>query len=190
MRLLIQEFSDPPDNPKSAKIGRVFGGGALGLSDQAWDILDEIFTIRYMGAAEYERGALPKALHAVFEAKDSYVSGRMTLKPFQFRGHWKRSSSTEDLPKRKAQEVLYICLETATEQVKEIIIQVAKNKAEVKNGCHFPEALDPLSKEDSEYKGWLDLQNKFFFFTDKTMHDRICQAFGITVITVTEENQR
>jgi len=63
---LLQRLKKSRYNPDSksplAKAHRVFGGGMLGLNEKQWDLLDPIFEIDYMGAAEFEFGTIPKCL--------------------------------------------------------------------------------------------------------------------------------
>ena len=66
---LIQRLNKPyGENPFGLKDNPfAFGGGLVngGLSHEAMDILRGIFSFDYMGAAEFEFGAVPKALQTI-----------------------------------------------------------------------------------------------------------------------------
>lgn len=53
-----------------------FGGGYRngGLSEEAVNLIEDIFTCDYMGAAEYEFGALPKSLEYIAKNAKDFVS--------------------------------------------------------------------------------------------------------------------
>lgn len=77
---LIQRLKDPylghEKNPFS------FGGGYKngGLADEAIDLLKDIFSFDYMGAAEFEFGALPKALNRIASEIKDYTTWSTTVK--------------------------------------------------------------------------------------------------------------
>jgi hypothetical protein len=73
MRYLIQRLEKPSKDAKWNPFS--FGGGYRngGLSADAVGLLAPVFQPAYMGAAEYEFGALPKALQAVATLKKGVI---------------------------------------------------------------------------------------------------------------------
>jgi hypothetical protein len=64
----VQRIKRPlTENPDEVTIDEVFsfGGGGSGLSRDAWRIIRPIMSFDYMGAAEYEFDALPKAFQQI-----------------------------------------------------------------------------------------------------------------------------
>lgn len=62
---LVQRLLPKPGSEFGARASRAFGGGLLGLGDEAWRLLQEFCDIDYMGAAEYEFGTFPRAIQAM-----------------------------------------------------------------------------------------------------------------------------
>ena len=78
---LVQRLKKPykgnADNPFN------FGGGLLrgGMNEEAYRALNQIFTFDYMGSAEFEFGAVPKAIDVIAEgfAKGDGVTGKIEI---------------------------------------------------------------------------------------------------------------
>jgi hypothetical protein len=178
-----------------------FGGGKRhgGLSEVAVAMLGTIFSFDYMGAAEFEFGAVADAISALVEAFH----------------HGTGQTGMIDTAKWKPKphhEIFYICRKADEEYVKTIIPTLAafglkyelygsfKESAEeragretlrdgglkigskkqsagdlrLKEGVRFADALYDM--DAGRYIGWLELDNKFVFFTDKEAFDKMVRC--------------
>lgn len=153
---LIQRLNKPVGfvNPFS------FGGGLVngGLSEKASDMLSEIFSFDYMGAAEFEWGAVPAALQFVAE-----------------------QASAGKLVSGQHQGVYYIAPLAYEEGVKRVIDQLINNEYDLrlKERCGLATALNRQSAETRGPVGWLELDNGFFMFVDQEMFENTKRVFGI-----------
>ena len=136
-----------------------FGGGYPngGLSDEVIEFFNPLFSFDYMGAAEFEFGALPKALKKLF-------SSAMTANVMEV------DSGDGD---GSVFEVWYIC---DINHVGEVTSRIASwAKAEPKNGLtkeciHLDKSI---RENDPRFIGWIELDNGFMFFIDKKPWDAI-----------------
>ena len=144
---LIQRLCQPKnfDNPFS------FGGGYIngGLSKEAMDILRPIFSFDYMGSAEFEFGALPKALQIISDRKN--VSGEIN-------------------------GVHYICSNEQVEYVEKTIKQLIEDEYRLglRESCRLSNVLNGTN---GNIGGWIELNNGFMFFTDETMFNKTKELF-------------
>ena len=143
-----------------------FGGGIKngGLSDEAMDLLGDIWAFDYMGSAEFEWGAVPQALS--FIAEQAYADNICTGN-IDFGG-----DST----------VYYITPTTYKNEVVRRIEALHQNEIpfDLKEDC----GLSRYFRATTIYRttvGWLELDNGFAFFVDKDMFDKTCRLFGIEV---------
>lgn len=142
------------DNPFS------FGGGLKngGLSDEAMGHLRGIFSFDYMGAAEFEWGAVPKALQKI--AKHALVGTRMEIE-----------DST----------VYILCDYRHEAEVRDRIRGWGTGTGE---RLKEPTRLDHgLRTPSYPVRGWLELDNGFFFFTDEQMWSSTAALFGVKTVT-------
>lgn len=146
------------DNPFS------FGGGRKngGLSDKAMDLLRDIFLFDYMGAAEFEWGAVPKAIQflAMCSADGQIVAFAIDL------GN---------------DETVY-CLSPSPykDDAEERIRMLRKDEysIEKKEWCGLQRAFEEEETARSVV-GWLELDNGFAFFKDKDMFLGFCKLMGV-----------
>ena len=178
---LIQRLEKPikSDGSLLSKISNAFsfGGGLVngGFSKEAMNILNSIFSFDYMGSAEFEYGAVPKALSKIFEDK-TIVAKEITV-GYKYKD-WK---SRKELA--GSNTVFIIC---PKEDLKEVCkrIQVYGNR-EYRRDTEYDTkervCLDEALAKGSESRtcGWLELDNGYFFFTDKEMFENVCKLFGI-----------
>lgn len=195
--------------PSSMKIDKVFGGEMLGLSDDAWEVLYQAFSIDYMGAAEYEFGVLPRALKQIFDERQDYSAWSFALpakviKPGWWREQFLHRARQKEIDKAKKDGVkvprsnpkklgettglkaiedrtIYVFAPSKERQdVETMIGEIAKGGVHTKNGHQFDYALDPEPREgySKNVCGWLDLDNRLFFFTDEVMWKATCEIFG------------
>lgn len=147
------------DNPFS------FGGGLIngGLSKEAMGVLRTIFSFDYMGSSEFEWGAVPAAL--------SFLA-QMALDKNLTHGEVEISGKTVYwiAPKPYADEVVNRIKLLADDEHKHF---------HLKEWCALKEVLkpDPKKKWNPDYHGWLELDNGFMFFVDKTMYESVLKLF-------------
>lgn len=157
-----------------------FGGGLRngGLSDDAFKLLRKIFSFEYMGAAEFEFGALPEALQCIAKAKLEAFTVQWPLNKVQ--KHWRDNSKKKLSPKTLA-EVYVIAPEGDREEIANRIMNWASDKPNaLKCPTRLSSALRPV--EGEKYHGpvgWLELDNGFFFFTDREMFKATANLFGV-----------
>lgn len=165
---LIQRLKEPVgyDNPF------VFGGGLKsgGIGKENMDILMQVFSFDYMGAAEFEFGAVPKAFDKVIENASDYVKGSLTA-------HWKTLQWKTGNHLEGDDEVYFLCHKDQVQEVKKRIGGWAMGN---NLSCHPKEGVRLDSSFDDKYfHGWFELNNGFFFFTNKTMWENTCKLFEI-----------
>jgi hypothetical protein len=171
---LLQRLSAPIQSKGEGPLKnahRVFGGGMLGLSEVAWDVLDQIWDIDYMGAAEFEFGELPKCLTRMIKAKDNLERFEVTLTSSEIRkDNWRPVAG------RITKKTVYVI---APKHLKEDVIatikDLAKDKVRLKEYSMFHTALLKehfVNDRDKEYIkacGWIDIKNDYMFFTSEKM---------------------
>ncbi len=149
------------DKPRGSISPFTFGIGLKngGLSDEGMNLLKGVFSFDYMGAAEFEWGAVPAALNFIGEqaVKGRIVSG-------QHEG------------------VYYICPRSYERGVKEVITKLLDDEEALglKEGCGLKYAMSPYA--DPKYpghSGWLELDNGFMFFSDAETFDATKRLFGV-----------
>jgi hypothetical protein len=144
-----------------------FGGGLKngGFSDKAMNILRDIFEFDYMGAAEFEFGAVPEAVRFLAEqaSRNNLVTGTVSL--------------------GENKNVYYISPKEYKEEVINRIKLLAKNKIHLKEACRLDVYFDKEYKKNrpwiNEVVGWLEIDNGFMFFVGKEMYDKTCELFDL-----------
>lgn len=160
-----------------------FGGGHVrgGLSKEAFDLVAKLWSWDYMGAAEFEFGAVPKALDKLAQCSDliAYeLKIRGVLKVFNRRGEPER-------PKPQTKVVYVLAPKALVPHADEVIKTCAKNEdwGKLKEASHVNRAL--FESEDVEVPcrtlGWLELNNGFLFFKDREMWQNACRLFQVPV---------
>lgn len=147
-----------------------FGGGLKngGLSDQSANIVSNIFAFDYMGAAEFEWGAVPAAV--AFIADQASKRGKIICGTHR--------------------DVYYICPTSYEQGVKDLIDKLFEDEfsLNLKERCGLKKAVDTryanilTDGKNHLYDtvGWLELDNGFFFFTDSVMYENTKSLFGIS----------
>ena len=161
---LIQRLCKPIGRPSLFS----FGGGLKngGLSDEAMSQLKGIFSFDYMGAAEFEWGAVPAALTFIAEQAQK----RMSFVPMKF-----------CMTSGEHSGVYYICPKPYEAYVKTIITTLLEDESSLrlKEYCGLAERVKDPQGYKKENVGWLELNNGFFFFTDSEMFENTKKLFGI-----------
>jgi len=185
---LIQRLLKPPTlvGNKINSSMFAFGGGLKngGLSNEAMKLLREIFSFDYMGSAEFESGAVPKALEGIWNIREKYTAFRKTI-PYHYLSYEGRLSNLEHL--RSKVEIGVICLKEYSEYVIARIEAWADDDyfkqggRQLKEATLFPYACSGMNRGIYQYKGWLELDNGFFWFTDDEMFQKTAELFGVSV---------
>lgn len=148
-----------------------FGGGLVhgGFSKEAWEMITKLIRFDYMGASEYEWGAVPDAFRKIAKDNKDYITDKMDVKI---------SGYSFDTHKReKGKATVYIITKPEwLEETKVFIKKCAVGKEELKERALLDSAV--INKKD-DLVGWIELENGFMFFTDKGMFDNMCQLFKI-----------
>lgn len=158
---LIQRLNKPShltikgkriDNPFS------FGGGLIngGFSKAAMDLLWDIFSFDYMGAAEFEWGAVPDTLRFLAEQAKN------------------KNLVTGEVECREGEKVYYIAPKPYELEVRKRIRQLREDDSRLKEFCGLDRFFEHTGKNGIYVSvGWLELDNGFAFFVDKGMFDKI-----------------
>lgn len=209
---LIQRLLVPRENRGTGPLAnahRVFGGGMLGLTTDMWELLDPIFELDYMGAAEFEFGKIPKVIGELVHDKTLTV-GDFVIKASEYKPSWSREAAlrevrrrelddawkagtkpkrasrskkkqVEGLPVMQDRRVYYLCRRDHVRYVHDTVLDLAVGKLQLKEGARLSNALDPIDDRDHRYGGWLELDNGFFFFTNEKMWLETARLFGVQV---------
>lgn len=133
----------------------------------------------YMGAAEYEWGAVPEALQKLAKAdKLGVTSIRVPLK--EVPPNWRDKS--KEVPEGEG-EVFILGPMDDLPEISERVIGFATNSypENVRDSPRLDSALRPFDEWDGKICGWLELDNGYMFFTDREMFEGACALFGIAV---------
>lgn len=145
-----------------------FGGGGLkngGLSPEAMSLLKGIFSFDYMGSAEFEWGAIPKSLEHIAKNHQDYLGFVLTC----------------ETKEHKLGEVYLLCNSTDYKKISTWIISKAYNEYDTSLRTKERVGLQEVINKTAHRKtcGWLDIDNHFFFFTDKEMYENVKKLFDI-----------
>lgn len=158
---LIQRLEKPYDyeNPFA------FGGGLQrgGIDKEAFQLIKKVMSFDYMGSAEFEWGAVPKALQVLNEALD--------LATFELK------DSTE------TPIIWGICLPKDEEEVIKWVADASVGThGRLKEHLGFKEALG--KEKYTKAVGWLKIEENdycdspFMFFIDKQMYEDVLKLFN------------
>ena len=163
-----------------------FGGGLKngGISDEAMSLLMEVFRFDYMGAAEYEFGAVPKALEAFIKAEDK-VGVELTVDAKQPDYYYDENHKYCVVKERKTEKksVYVLCPNEMLDHVTKLVKLCAKGEptgfSRVRDYVGMPRSL--FHCDDHSSVGWLEVDNGFMFFTDKEMFEKMCLLFEVSI---------
>ena len=160
-----------------------FGGGLKngGLSDDAMNLLGGIFQFDYMGAAEFEWGAVPKALKrmaANAASRDGLVTGSFKLAVDDI------AEATHGAPASidwETTTIWFISPPGCEKEVEKRIRKWASSRYDndLKEETLLSSVLRPSKTHMPRTKGWFELDNGFMFFVDEEMWRKTCQLFGV-----------
>lgn len=155
---LVQRLNQPT-SPRIAETF-AFGGGLRngGLSDEAMGLLRNIFSFDYMGAAEFEFGAVPEALSRMAKARRELVA---TAHPDNSR-------------------ILVLAPRQHLDVINHRILTWAADPRSEEARTKEPVRLDAALRGDEwSPAGWLELSNGFMFFIDREMWVATCELLGV-----------
>jgi hypothetical protein len=162
-----------------------FGGGLRngGLSEDAAKLLRGIFSFDYMGAAEFEFGAVPKALQAIANC-ETLIAFPLRWPLSKVAPHWKLRRTPEAKAPPKALAELFVI--APAEWRDEVVARIKQWASEEYNGSlkestYLNTALRPLEDWDSRRIGWLELDNGFFFFKERAAFEATAKLFGVEI---------
>lgn len=161
-----------------------FGGGLAngGLSGEAMDLLRDIWRFDYMGAAEFEFGAVPEALSKI--ARADLIATTFEIPLSKVEKDWRDKSKAK--PKGSA-TIYVLCPRGWQQEIERRVRAWAKStyhedrEFRLKENTRLPSALRPLEDYDRDVCGWLELDNGFLFFSDREMWEKACALFGVEV---------
>lgn len=159
-----------------------FGGGLIngGISKEGMALLKDILRFDYMGSSEFEWGAVPKAMQEIAKNIEHYVSSEIEVT--SSRKPWKLVKGKEQPIIKKTAKVYIMCRKDDVEEVKNRIVGWATEEpygGKTKERINLINSICPENDWDRDVCGWLELDNGFFFFTDKTMFVKTANLFGI-----------
>ena len=159
-----------------------FGGGYKngGLSDDAMSLLRELFSFSYMGSAEYEFGAVPRALNVIAKhaAAGTLATTSFGIHTSNVAPNWQDKGSAPD----HITTIDVIAPEAWLDEVESRIREMAQlgPKYRAKEAVHLDRTLRPYHDRDGDAVGWLELDNGYMFFVDRHMSEGVAQLFGLT----------
>lgn len=107
--------------------------------------IDSIINIDYMGAAEYEFGAIPKSLDRIRESLSKYVKTQ-----YKFKG-------TEI-------ELTVFCKSDDVQYIEDFLEGLASRKYHTKCYSNIPELINPDPKWPINTKFWWDIENDWMYW--------------------------
>lgn len=156
---LIQRLNKPEVSPSPFD----FGGGLPrgGLDKNFMNVIKYFFTFDYMGAAEFEWGAVPAAIKFVLE-----------------------QVKANNVTCGQHQGVFYISPKEYENGVKLTIEKLLEDESELrlKESCGLKRrmrSLGDIQERRSMNVGWLELDNGFFFFSEEEMFNKTKILLGI-----------
>lgn len=158
-----------------------FGGGLRngGLSDEAMGMLRGVFSFDYMGAAEYEFGAVPEALQRMGKASGELVAFSFAIALADVVPDWR-----DKRPAPEGDATVYVLCcgdwrEEAEARIRGWATDPAGKDNRLKESPRLAPTLRPHSEWDGDIVGWLELTNGFMFFTDRAMWEGASKLFGV-----------
>jgi len=188
---LIQRLQKPfPKQPSGKKpsllesIDLSFGGGLPhgGIPKVAMELIKDIFRFDYMGSSEFEWGAVPKAMQEIAKSNKHYVTAEIEVT--SSRKPWKLVRGKEQPIIKNTAKVYIICHNNDADEVKKRIVGWATEEpsgGRTQERVNLINSICPENDWDKGVCGWLELDNGYFFFTDKIMFEKTAKLFGINI---------
>jgi hypothetical protein len=135
--------------------------------DSALESRQKIYDYDYMGAAEFEFGEIPRVLKALLKDASKLVTYQLSLPVF-----WEPFGKTPN-PPEQPKPIYLLCRKEVLEKVIERVAHLLKtpyHKLYTKESLRVDEAFCNRDKDRGPRGvGWLELNNGFYFFADKTV---------------------
>lgn len=149
------------------------------MTAEAMEALAKVWSWDYMGAAEFEFGAVPRAF-GLMDGQELVANYFTVPYEFKFRG-WQEIPAQTFEGKAK---VFYVCIKEHEDEVKELLTGWAKKEPsyphKTKERIRFNEGIADVPEEmDSGIVGWFELDNGFLFFSDEKMWRNTCEILEI-----------
>jgi len=145
-----------------------FGGGYRrgGLTEEAFNALGKIWSYDYMGAAEFEFGALPESFERIKKNLNEYIFDKVNIEATATDYSGKRIKKI-----KKDQDVFYFCLRDDQKEVEELLKKFANGVEHDYRSKEYIGLSESIFYEDLRVVGWHDIENDFLFFIDKQMFE-------------------
>lgn len=176
---LIQVLNKPVDSPVVNSFA--FGGGLKngGLSDEAMDLFRGLFSFEYMGSAEFEFGAVPKAFENLAKKHKKLKVHKVPVAAERI--PWARGSSTKTTEKKFEGDVFLL----ATDEEAKVLVPFIQKQAKepydsnCKEMVRLHQALCPVDERDIKHIAWLDINNGTFFTISNNLMGKMCEIYGV-----------
>ena len=164
---LIQRLRKPIDRDRHA-----FGGGLRngGMSDENMVEIRKVFSFDYMGAIEYEDGSVAKAINEIVANVSDFITGSVDV-------DWEHRSYRSEKVENGNDTVYYFCHKDHEEEIKKRISDWAIGEDGI-GKAHEHLYLNTAFVDDT-HRGWLELDNGFFFFVDEEMFKGVLGLFDV-----------
>ena len=149
----LEKPSIPVDIEEEERSGKT-------LSQEFLLSLKSVMCFEYMGSAEFEWGAIPRCLYRILDNREEFFATK-----FQAQG----------------KDIYIICkddeeyMSDIQRAIKRFSISDYGNRTKETVGLYdsliYKKSISPC--------GWLDIQNDFFFFTDRAMFEGVATLFYI-----------
>ena len=171
---LIQRLKKPFDSDSAAANPFSFGGGYRngGLSDEAMELFRGVFCFDYMGAAEFEFGAVPEALQQIVKHAES---GDLVCQTINVDGDKDQYGLWVLAPKDWVDEI-----QSRVQSWLRPWVDRPRMKEQPMLDCTLD--WDPEEDPNREVHlafGWLELDNGWFVFVDREMAEKVATLFGV-----------
>ena len=139
-----------------------------GLCSEVGDIFENIMDFEYMGSSEFEWGHLPASLeYAIKYAKNKdYIACEIDVTGY----------------KGTVKSVYYICHKDMEECVVAWLKKAGKGEhPKTQEGVRLERVIEDKNELSSYIQtcGWYDLENRFWFFTNRKMFLDVKKLFGV-----------
>jgi len=135
---------------------------------------DALFSFDYMGSAEFECGVIPHALRETAREADHFIAKTLTIKKTEIADRYAHTRSAQ--PSRD-QRVYVLARPDHMNHAEAVIRACAHDGLRLQEATHLPRAL--CADPECFTAGWLELDNVFWFFTDRVMFRGVCALYGI-----------
>lgn len=186
---LVQRLCLPDIDPELAKVSAHFAfGGGIRYGGLAADVMAELakmFRFDYMGAGQFEDGAVAKSLHQMVQSSQTgqLASASVPVTGSEHRFRSRRSKK----PLATYHGVVYLIAPGRVMQHATEFIRLAAAKADetdLDTVCSVGLWSALFASKDHPFRndtvrGWFELDNDFMFFSDPFMYGQVCRFFRV-----------